>query len=59
MEIIDLISNLKTYEMERKAREAMTPQKKKTIACKYTLTIFDDEEEEDHDEDLSLIVRNI
>jgi len=29
MEPISLIGNLKTYEMERKAKEEMTPQKKK------------------------------
>ena len=44
--------------MERKAREEMTPQKKKTIAFKFTPTIsYDDEEEED--EDLSLLVGNV
>jgi len=29
MEIISLIDNFKTHEMERKAREEMVPQKKK------------------------------
>ena len=32
MELISLIDNLKTHEMEKKAREEMTPQKKKSIA---------------------------
>ena len=56
MELIGLIGNLKTHEMERKAREETTPQKKKTIAFRSTPTIFDDEED---DEDLSLLVRNV
>jgi len=33
--------------MERKAREEMATQKKKMIAFKSTLTISDEEEEED------------
>ena len=45
--------------MERKAREEMTPQKKKTIAFKSTPTISDDDEEEEDDEDLSLLERNV
>ena len=36
MELIGLIGNLKIHEMERKAREEMTPQKKKTITFKST-----------------------
>jgi len=61
MKHIGLIGNLKIHEMERKAREEMTPQKKKTVAFKSTPTISDDdeEEEEDEDEDLSLLVRNV
>jgi len=59
MELIGLIGNLKTHEMERKAREETTPQKKKTIAFKFTRTISDDDEEEEDDEDLSLLVRNV
>ena len=58
VKLIGLISNLKTQEMERKAREETTPQKKKMIAFKSTTTISDDEEEEDN-EDLSLLVKNI
>ena len=37
----------------------MTPQKKKTIAFKSTPTISDDVDEEEDDEDLSLLLRNI
>ena len=57
MELIGLIGNLKTHEMERKAREETTPQKKKTIAFKSTPTISDDDEEEEDDKDLFLLVR--
>ena len=39
MELISLMGNLKTHEMERKAKEEMTPQQKKTIAFKSTPTI--------------------
>jgi len=59
MELIDLISNLKTHEMERMAREETTPQKKKIIVFRSTPTISDDDEEEEDDEDLSLLVRNV
>ena len=59
MELIGLIGNFKTHEMEMKAREKMAPQKKKTIAFKSTPTISDDEEEKEDDEDLSLIARNV
>ena len=58
MELISLIGNLKTHEMERKVREEMAPQKKKMIAFKSTPTISDNDEEED-DEDLSLLVKNV
>ena len=34
MELMGLIGNLKTHEMERKAREEMAPPKKKAIAFK-------------------------
>ena len=47
MEIIDLIGNLKTNEMERKAREEMASQKKKVIAFKSTPTISDGDDEEE------------
>ena len=57
MEIISLIGNLKTHEIERKAMEEMTPQKKKIIAFKSTLTIFDDVDEEEDDEEFSLLVK--
>ena len=36
IELIGLIENLKTHEMERKAREEMAPQMKKMIAFKST-----------------------
>ena len=51
MELIGLIGNLKTHEMERKVREEMAPQKKKMIAFKSTPTISDDDDEEEKDED--------
>jgi len=53
MKRIGLISNHKTHEMERKAREEMTPQKKKMIAFKSTPTISDEDDEEEDDEGLS------
>ena len=62
MELLGLISNLKTHEMERKAREKMAPQKKKMIAFKTTHTISDEDDEDDkeeEDEDLSLLVKNV
>ena len=37
MELFSLIGNLKTHEMERKAREEKAPQKKKMLAFKSTL----------------------
>ena len=40
MELISLIDNLKTHEMERKAREETAPQKQRIIAFKSTPTIF-------------------
>ena len=49
-EIIGLIGNLKTHEMEKKSREKMTHQKKKMIAFKTTPTIFDEDDEEEDDE---------
>jgi len=52
IELIWLMDNLKTHEMERKAREEMTPQKKKMITFKSTPTISDED-----DEDLSLLVK--
>ena len=45
MDLIGLIGNLKTHEMERKARKEM-------IVFKSTPTIFDDDDEED-DKELS------
>jgi len=59
MELFGLIENLKTYEMERKAREEVAPQKKKVIAFKSTPTISDDNDEEEDDEEFSLLVKNV
>ena len=55
MELISLIGNLKTHEMEKKAREEAVPQKKNSIAFKSSSTNYDDED----DEELSLLVRNV
>ena len=52
MELIGLIGNLKTHEIEKKVREEMTPQKKSTPA------ISTDKEEEE-DEEISLLIRNV
>ena len=41
MELTGLIGNLKTHEMERKAKKETAPQKKKMIAFKSTPTIFE------------------
>jgi len=59
MELIGLIGNLKTHEMERKAREEMAPSKKKTIAFKCQSTHSDEDDEEEDDEELSLLVKNV
>ena len=59
MELIGLIGNLKTHEMERKAREDMAPSKKKTIAFKSQSTHSDEDDEEEDDEELSLLVKNV
>ena len=56
MELIGLIGNLKTHEMERKAKEEMTPLKKKTIAFKSSSTYSDEDDEEEDVEDLSLFL---
>ena len=62
MELIGLIGNLKTHEMERKIREEerRAPKKKKTLTFKSTPTISDDEDDDQNDDDdLSLLVKNI
>ena len=46
MELIGLISNLKTHVMERKVREEKAPQKKKVLAFKSTPSISDEDDEE-------------
>ena len=55
MELISLIGNLKTHEMERKARDEMAPSKKKAITFKSFSTYSDEDDEEEDDEDLSLL----
>ena len=57
MELIGLIGNLKTHEMERKTREEMAPSKKKTITFKSQSTYSDEDDEEEDDEELSLLVK--
>ena len=59
VELIGLIGNLKNYEMERKAREEMTPQKKKMITFRSTPTISNDDDEEEDNEEFSLLVKNV
>ena len=59
IELISLIGNLKTHEMESKAREEIAPQKKKVIAFKSTPTISDDDDEEEDNEEFSLLVKNM
>ena len=59
MKLIGLIGNLKTHEMERKAREEMAPQKNKVTAFKSTPIISDDDDEEENDEEFSLLVKNV
>ena len=46
IDLIGLIKNLKTHEMERKAREEKAHLKKKTLAFKFTPTISDDEDDD-------------
>ena len=57
MELIGLIGNLKTHEMEKKGREEAVPQKKKSITFKSSSTNYDDEEDEEENEELSLLMR--
>ena len=59
IELIDLIGNLKTHEMERKAREEKAPQKKKILAFKSTPTISHEDEEDQEEDDLFLLVKNL
>ena len=58
MELIGLIGNLKTHKM-KKVREEKASQKKKVFAFKSTPTIFDEEENQKDDEDLSLMMKNV
>ena len=50
MDLISLIVNLKTHEMEKKAREEAAPLKKKSIAFKSSSTLEDDEEDDEEDD---------
>jgi len=61
MDFIGLIGNLKTHEMERQVREDKGPQKKKSIAFKASPTFSKDDEEfeQDDNEELSLLVKNV
>jgi len=60
MKLIGLIGNLKTHEMDWKAREEKAPQKKKTLAFKTTSSIYNQEYDvQEDDEDLSLLVKNV
>ena len=59
MELIGLIRNLKTHEMKRIARDEMAPPKKKAIAFKISSTYTNEDDEEEGDEDLSLLLKNV
>ena len=59
IELIGLIGNLKTHEMDRKAREEMAHQKKKMIVFISTPTISDEDDEKKDHEDLFLLVNNV
>ena len=60
LKLISPIGNLKTHEMEWKARKEKALQKKKIFAFKSTPAISDDEEDDQKDdEDLSLFVKNV
>ena len=69
MELIGLIGNLKTHEMERKVRKEKAPQKKKILPSnlllpslmktKKKMIISDGDEKEDDNKDLSLLIKNI
>ena len=50
IELIGLIGNLKTHEIERKTREKIASQKRKMIAFKSTPTISDDDDDEEEDD---------
>ena len=49
-----LICNLKTHEMERKAKEEKAPQKKNNLAFKATPIFSDDDEENEQEVDKEL-----
>jgi len=55
------IGNLKTYEMEMKARKSREPQKEKGIAFKINQSDSEDDDEDDREvkEEFSLLVNNV
>ena len=61
MDFMGLIGNLKAYEMEWKVREENAPQKKKNVAFKATppISVEVDDFEQDDNEELSLLVKNV
>ena len=59
IELIALIENLKTHDMERKAREKV-PHKKKTLTFKSSPSIsYEEDDDQEDDEDLFLLVKNV
>jgi len=60
MDCKGLIENLKTHEMERKDREERDTKKQKSLAFKCSSSDNEDlDHEEDDEEKLSLLVKNI
>ena len=59
MDFTAFMSNLKTHEMEIKAREEQKPQKKKSVAFKISPGSSDDEEEPTEEEIMSMIVKKV
>ena len=51
------MGNLKTHELEIKAREEQESQKKKSVAFKVSPGSTNDEEEPDEEEIISMIMR--
>ena len=60
---MELTGNLKTHEIERKVREDKVLPKKKNVAFNSTTILSDDNEdidsEENDDEELSLLIKNV
>ena len=60
MDFSGFIENLKTHEIEIKAREERETPKKKAIVFKATPSSFDeDESSEDDDEDFAMLIRRV